>query len=463
MKSRCSGARRKGVATLLALAVLTVLVVVGVTLATQGFMELRKSDSLTQAAQARLAAESGVAYMSHVVREIRLSNNVNETTFMTEFQAALGQLMAPMASSGVVVAKVGQTVRVSEIQLPRGSFSCEFVMDASATPPSARMTVTGRAGEIVRRAAVTYACVGKRSTIFDFGVASRGKIVISGSALLKGKNNSQEASVLSTRSEPVGIQAGGHATITGDLYVTGKDVDFVVLQGGSLSIGGSTDIAQIYSEHVYLGTQEPDFPEINTAQFIPLATHVIDSPNPAPPFNNIRVKAGTNPTFPANCVINGVMYVEAPNKVKFAGQSTIKGMIVTQDASGQDIDKCQIEFVGGTSAPGVVALPDGDPQFAAIKKQVGTVLLAPGFGVTFKGASNSVNGLIAADQLTFSGSNNISGDITGSIIGLKDYELNLQGNAEITISRPDASMLPAGFKHPFGLEPQAGSYSEPVP
>jgi len=90
------------------------------------------------------------------------------------------------------------------------------------------------------------------------------------------------------------------------------------------------------------------------------------------------------------------------------------------------------------------------------------VILAPGFGVSFRGSSNSINGLIAADRLSFLGNSNISGDVAGSIIGLSDYELNLKGNATIRISRPDSASLPAGFKHPFGLEPQAGTYTEPV-
>ena len=155
------------------------------------------------------------------------------------------------------------------------------------------------------------------------------------------------------------------------------------------------------------------------------------------------------------------MYIEAPNIVTFAGQATINGMIVTEDASTGNIADCQIDFRGTSSAPGVQALPDIS-EFKEIKTHTGTVILAPSFGVSFRGASNSINGLIAADKLAFLGNSNISGDVSGSIIGLKDNELNLQGNATIRISRPNASSLPAGFEHPFGLEPQAGTYTEPL-
>ena len=327
------------------------------------------------------------------------------------------------------------------------------------------MIVTGKSGEFKRYASIKCATVGKRSAIFDFGVASRGKIIISGSATLQGKNDSSEACVLSTREQPVAIMAGGHATIGGDLYVTGDDVDYVYLQGSGLSIGGTSDVYEIFRNHVYLGTEEPDFPPIDTSPFIPLAVNVVDSTtdlNGGNVFNNIIVKAGTDPQFPADTVINGVMYVEAPNHVTFAGSTTINGLIVTEDASTRPIADCTIDFRGSSSAPGVAALPDTE-EFAAVKKETGTVLLAPGFDVSFRGNTNSINGLIAADKLSFIGNSNISGEVYGSIIGLKDNELCLKGNAEITINRPSETELPAGFHHPYGLVLLASSYSEPVP
>ena len=367
---------RKGVASILALAALVLLAVISATMATQGFLEFRKSDSLSRATQARLSAESGMAYMTQIVRQVHLPNEVSSNTFMSEFQAALSELLAPMSNSGVRVTRIGQTVQISEIELPDVRFSCEFTLDATASPPSTRMTVTGRSGDFVRKAAVTYACVGKRSAIFDFGVASRGKIIISGNASLLGVNDTSEASVLSTRGEPVAIQAGGSAFIDGDLYVTGDDVDYVYLKGGGLTIGGTSDYDEILSEHVYLGTEEPDFPVIDTDQFIPLAVNLVDSStnlNGGNTYNNIRIAAGTNPHFPSDTIINGIMYIEAPNIVTFAAQTTINGLIVTEDASGSDIDDCQINFRGASSAPGVEALPDTS-EFATIKTHTGTVI-----------------------------------------------------------------------------------------
>jgi len=300
--------------------------------------------------------------------------------------------------------------------------------------------------------------------VFDYGIASRGKIYVSGSALVRGVNSPTEASVLSMRTEPVAIEAGGHATITGDLYVTGDNADYVLLSGNGLSIGGASDIEDILRNHVFLDVQGADFPEIDAAPFLPFVTGLIDSATNlvnGGTFTNVRVKAGTNPTFGNDTVINGVLYVEAPNTVTFGAKATVKGIIVTQDGSSLPPDSCQIDFKAQASAPGVGALPTTS-EFAALRALSGTILLAPGFGVTFRGNSNSINGTIAADQISFNGDSSISGSINGVILGLKDTQMTLRGNTTIQISRPSSSHPPAGFKHPIGLYMDSASYSEPV-
>jgi hypothetical protein len=178
-------------------------------------------------------------------------------------------------------------------------------------------------------------------------------------------------------------------------------------------------------------------------------------------FSNIRIAAGTNPDFTSDTVINGIIYVESPNTVTFHGQCTINGMIVTQPVAGQPIEDCQIDFRGGTSMPGVGVLAD-TAEFAAIKQMVGTSILAPGFGVVFRGNSSAINGTIAADELSFRGTSDVLGEITGIIMGLKDSPLTMQGNTTVRIKRPPADLMPAGFKYTWSLRFDMESYTEPI-
>ena len=202
-------------------------------------------------------------------------------------------------------------------------------------------------------------------------------------------------------------------------------------------------------------------PEANVAPLTALAINLVDSTTDftgTNTFSNITIAPNTDPVFAAGTTINGVVYVQAPNKVKFAGHATINGVIVTED-SDAGVDNCSLEFVGTVDATGVDALPD-TPEFAAVKQQTGTFLLAPGFQVTFGGNFETINGTIAADQFTFSG--NAEGVIKGAVIGLADLPATLEGSVEINVDRSDMDENPAGFIKSLSPEADYSSYSEPT-
>jgi hypothetical protein len=459
-------ARKRGMILVIALAFIVVLATLSVALAWVSSASLHQSVNLSGAARAQMAAESGMSLMSYLIREIRLPSDTRAETLMGSLYFELGMAMneSPLLGGGCVN-MTGGAIYLPQIDLPRDAFSCRFTSGTHDGNFGCWLTVTGTAGAISRNVSLFLACNAKRSPVFDFGLASRGRIVINGNASLTGENDPSEACVLSTHSQPMAIEAGGHATIAGDLYVTGEDLSYVVLNGSGLTIGGSSDIATILDEHVFLGTEEPEFPEIDTAPLAALATTTIDANTDLSGFggvfNNVRVKAGTNPSFGSNTVINGILFVEAPNKVVFTASATVNGMIVTEDGGDHELEDCQIDFRGHSTAPGTIALPDTE-EFAAVKQQEGTFLLGPGFEVTFRGGTNTVNGVMAADQISFRGSTNIEGRFTGGIIGLKDRELTLQGNADIRVNLKDSASLPSGFKHKMALTPVSGSYIETI-
>lgn len=456
--------RNSGLALVLGLIFVVLMASLALAFASSSVLEFRKSANTADAAQAQLAAESGLLYYRYILRDLQLPPGTTKESLLNGVESALTETFAAMpADARPTLARTGDALTVSAIPLARGGFAAELLVAGEASPLTCYLTVTGTKGQAARFVRLRAVCAPLRSPIFDYGVASRGKIIVSGSAVLEGVNEAAEACVLSTREEPVAIEGGGQASISGDLYVTGEDVDYVLLKG-SVSIGGTSDRDEILADHLYLGTEDPEFPEIDTAPFAALATTIVDAntdlSGAGNVYNNIRIKAGTDPDFPNTTQINGIVYVEAPNKVTFHAQTEINGLIVTEDAGGLPIDDCQIDFRGSTSAPGVAALPD-TPEFAAVKEHRGSMILAPGFGLTFRGNTNCINGLIAADQLSFRGTSDISGEISGMVLGLKDTELTLQGNSTIRINRAGDTELPAGFKHSMGLVFDQDSYTEP--
>ncbi len=443
----------RGTAYLLAVLILAMMVSLSIAFASQTSMNLAKGENFQRALEARMAAESGLAFMMQQLRAIRVRDGATGQDMATDLAQRLSDRLNGTADlNGQTVSCSGNTVTVPPIASGGQSFTCLFTWTSNT---DCTLQVTGAARDLTRRIAVDFAMTVKRSGVFDYGFASKGQINVGGHSRLIGVNTPSEASILSaTTSSAEAITVDGNATITGDLSVVGSPSS--VLIKGTPVIGNTNDPAQ-WAQHCHFGVQPPDWPEYDTSVLAPLATTLIDSTNynNYTTLNNIRIKAGTNPTFADKTVINGIVYVEAPNKVTFAGQATVNGMIVTQ--TGASTSDCQINFTGGVDAYGVDVLPNTD-QFAAVKQQQGTFVLAPGFALTFAGNVQAVNGNIAADQLTFTGT--ATGTVRGSIIGLADVPSIISGTVDIYVDRQNAEQDPAGFVKTYQMAPLAGTYRE---
>ena len=449
---------RSGFSHLIALLALTVCSTFALTLATSSTLNLRQSENHQRSVNARLIAESGLAFALNRLGAVRLPGTTTEESLLPDLCQALGDNLngtANLAGAGVTYAD--STVSVPPIALGQGAFSWCVTQTA---PDECLLEVLGTVQGVSRRVSLSVELVEASSRAFDFGVASRGQIIVSGNAEIVGINTAIEASILSaTTLHEDAIRIDGNVTVSGDLAVAGEDT--TVLISGSPSIAGSTDPG-VYADHIHFGVDAPDFPALDTAPLAALATNVVDADTnvrtPGQTWDNIRIVAGTNPKFANHQVLNGVIYIEAPNLVRFEGQTTINGMIVTED-SGQNLDDCQLHFAGGVEAYGVETLPE-TPEFAAVREETGTFILAPGFGLTFAGHVTAVNGCIAADQLTFTGS--AEGVVNGTVIGLKDLPTSIGGNVEIYIDRSGVDPDPSGFRKSFALVAQPGSYRENV-
>jgi hypothetical protein len=194
---------------------------------------------------------------------------------------------------------------------------------------------------------------------------------------------------------------------------------------------------------------------MTTSQTITPSMHSNDYPEE---FTNIIIEANTNPTI-SKTEINGVLYIKSPNNVKFSGNVVINGVIITEDKPGESLDNCTIEFRGTCDFPGVGALPD-TAAYTDLKALTGTIVLAPGFKLDFSGSSNTASGVMAADQLSFTGSSELSGGMFGTVLSLTDAPLTLTGSTELRFNRPANSEEPAGFVHPIQFLPVLGSYKD---
>ena len=461
-----SGRARNGIAYVFALVMLSLLTSLAVAMMAGANLNLRRGENLQHSLSAQLSAESGLQFLILCLEDVRMPADTDAETFMANLAGKLAGKLEGTANLGSgTVYLSGAMIWIPAITVGVTTFSCSVAAiepDGDGTP-RCRLSATGTSGLAPRTVCVDLRLTPKPANAFDYGIASRGSIYVSGNATISGMNSPDEANVLSASDEGIAISVGGSATIEGDLFLTADGEDSIYLSGGGLSVGGTSDIDEILANHVHRPPDEPEFPEIDLTPFVSLATSVIDSDTdltgPGLVFNNVRVAAGTNPEFMNDTVINGILYIEVPNKVTFKSKATINAIIVTEDASELEIADHQLDFKGQVTARGVGDHLVGE-EFAAVKQHTGTIILAPGFGVTFRGGVNSINGTVAADQFAFRGNATIEGEVSGTILGLSQSDLVMQGNATIRVNRAKADPTPAGFVHYTGVSLVSGSYAE---
>jgi hypothetical protein len=174
-------------------------------------------------------------------------------------------------------------------------------------------------------------------------------------------------------------------------------------------------------------------------------------------FENVRIAAGTNPTFTGQTTLKGVVFIETPNVVTFSGGTTITGVIVGNGDLDDNSATNKIVFLGNVDSYPVGDLPE-EAQFSGIRNEEGTFLMAPGFHLAFGGNFGTLNGAIAGNGIDFFG--NAGGIIQGSVLNYSDVDMTLSGNSDLLFNRSGTTEIPAGFVPEIIMEYDPSSYSE---
>ncbi|MFA6133131.1 MAG: hypothetical protein WC869_03825 [Phycisphaerae bacterium] len=448
----------KAFVSVLALFLVSILVVLAVAYTSAGSTSLIQSDNHRLVFNSLNEAESGLAFLTYQVKKVTLSPGLSGQNLLNALGGSLAaRLNGTTNLNGGSVLTTTDLITIPRIATDGGrSFTGQVTLGSSG---AVKVHVTGSDSSVSRAVSIEFNLAGKSSHIFDYGIASKSAIVMTGNASVKGANSPREADIYSaTYSKQEAFKFNGNTTIDGDIFSAAPD-SYATLIGNN-KIGGVSSSDPNINDHIHLGVENVDFPEVDPTVFEPYATTVVDgttSFNGNKTFTNIRIKANTNPSFSGNITIKGVVFIEQPNKVQFTGNLDITGVIVTQDAGDNSYTTNTLKFMGNTSSHGVESLPD-TPQFHDLRQKTGSFLLAPGFGVSFTGNFGTVNGCMAADSFTFTG--NAGGIVNGPVINYSDSDFSLTGNAMLTINRNNVPHDPPGFASSSTLTADADSYVE---
>ncbi len=421
-----------------------------------------------------LFSSMGLAMLTMSSRNVRVADNHREAT--RAFESALSGMeviryhmskvsmpgTTPLANRFAVV----QSQLAASMSLDEDITLCEsegtsFVAELQPINNERfRIQVTGSAGGLARVVGVNYTFGVRQESVFDFGVATKGPLQLSGNIQLDGTNIAVEADVyIESENDTDVLSIIGNSQIAGDVKVTNPD-GVVTLQGGKAGIGGETGQAAI-DNHVTTGVAPTQWPVPNTSHFEQyLSGQVIDADTDLSTnttYTNVRIAAGTNPHFSANTNINGVLFIETPNVVVFSGNCSITGMVVGDGSMYDDSGTNQLIFLGTVDSRSVSELPSSS-EFDSLREETGTFVMAPGFKAAFGGNFETFNGAIAANGIEFFG--NAGGTIAGSVINYAETPMTLSGNSDLFFNRSGITEVPAGFEPEIVLHYDPSSYTE---
>ena len=439
---------RSGMTAVLAMLYLTLMASLALGFYSASNTAVIVSDNEQKVERTRLAAESGLDFARFNLSRVLIGP---KTPVTQHFPSLCDQLAARLNGSGnlnngSIYADGISTVRVPALTtnfIKSDDKGGEFQFTITSQPDlHVRVTSTGRntfasAATGMRTIRLDFHLEQKPSSIFQYGIATKGTVVTSGSTSILGQPNPDKGSVLSVNTtDQTPIKLSGKE-ISGDISVVNPNANVTV---SGTSVGGSTSQTDIQTNHVHKGVDDAEFPTLDTSMFKPYATNVY-TPGKGT-YSNIVIPPNTNPSFSAGTVLKGVIYVKTPNKVSFAGNTKIQGVIVT-DTTGQvgNLNTNQVNFNGGFDAKGVETL---DPSYGDLRNLSGSFMIMPGFALSFGGNFNATAyGTIVVDKASMSGSAVVT--LHGSLIIMQDTPMTMQGNAVLTAGE-NALSFPTGLK-----------------
>ena len=447
----------KGVVLVLVMVFLVVFSCLTVSLAALSGVNLQMANNNRSADYARYSAESGLEVIRHWLDQVSLSGNIDPNNYL----GAVYNYLTTDCNLPTVPTLAGSTINLPSVGLDSANQQRFIAAFSMADSNTLSLSVTGQYETISQTVRTEYLFGKKANSVFNYGVASRGPLSLSGNIDLSGQTISIESNAyIESLSSILALEIIGNSSIDGTVSIA-NPLATVDLQGGHASIGGLTGQEAI-DNNVDFGVPQADFPEPVPGYFEHWVTNEMD-PNvdtsADATFENIRIPAGLNPHFTSNVSLRGVIYIETPNVVTFSGNVDITGIIVGNGNWNDDSRTNQIVISGTVSSQSVSALPN-EPQFEGLQEETGTFMMAPGFQVSMGGNFSTLAGSIAGNGIAFYG--NAGGTIDGSVVNYSNNEMTLDGNSDLIFNRSGLDETPAGFVPQIILSYDPTSYSELV-
>ncbi|MBW8016742.1 MAG: hypothetical protein FVQ82_11190 [Planctomycetes bacterium] len=437
---------RRGIVFIIAMIFIAILASLSVSMVTMSSANAQLANNHKRGNRVMANAQSGAQIIRHMLEGMPVP-----ATLASGMQVQL----AVKGLTGINAVCTTDTITLSSVTLDSATESFNAVITVLADRWQA--DITGTSGSLSRTIRFNFNIIEQANTVFDFGVATKGPLLMSGQTEITGFNLAVESDIfIDTSAMGNSFEIGNKAMVEGKVHIVDPFATYQI--GDNSEVGGETGSSA--EDNIILGVDPVGFPTPNPEYFRQFATgDVIDSSTDLSSYtelNNVIIAANTNPTFSDNMEINGVLFVEHPNNVKFEGKADVQGIIAGTAPIGSDTTLNSFFFSGQVTCSDVSSLVGA--EYDAIKNETGTFLIAPGSVVDFTGQSNLINGVIACSGARFTGQ--AGGTINGSIINYSSEPMIMQGQGSLSFNRSGTTNNPAGFEAVVVLDYDPDSYQE---
>ncbi len=446
---------RKGSVLITCTIFLVVFMALAVGVASMSGDNMLMANNQHQGNQAFASAESGLEVVRYWLSRVRIPSSTPAADYLPAVIQTVQSDLKANSISNIAINSDGAIPPVVVESTGAQRFSGHLAV-SSSEPNVIHVYITGESRQASRTIKVEYSITPYHFPIFNYGMATKGPLNLEYNPRFLAATEGWEADIyVESPSSLIAVDIGNNATFAGDIDIGNPQAS--VSCGGTLDLGGEV--------HMLQPEDRPEFPIPDVQRFRQYATGPVIGPGSdisgsSITLANAMIHHGTNPKFPGNITIQGILYIEAPNTVTFSRNTTVQGMIVAEGDAANPATN-QINF-GDPMQPSVPSNFSSGPyppgaQFDAIRGEVGSCILAPGFAVSFWKNFAAINGVIAASGLRFD--NNATATVLGTLINYSEQPTVVTRNINMTFDRSAMVEIPAGFDLLRVLTYKPSSYS----
>ncbi len=219
--------------------VLVIVSVMAVALAGVAGANLELAVTQKEANQAFASAESGLEVMRYWLSRASMPSTTPPSEYVSTI---IARVQDDLAAHGISTFQVNDNGSIPQVPLSivtRQDFRGQWSADPG-NPAILRVTANGTSGPAARTITVQFHVVPYRFPIFNYGIATKGPLVLKYNPRIFAANAGWEADIyVESASSLVAVDIGKNATLAGGLDIGNPDA--TVSCGGSLNLGGTVN------------------------------------------------------------------------------------------------------------------------------------------------------------------------------------------------------------------------------